>query len=74
MRDRSAPLTAADVGTLGWDRMNGLIPALVQDGSSGEVLMLAYMNPEALEATLASGLTISVTRSNRSTPCKDLSA
>ena len=35
----------------------GLVPAIVQDASSGEVLMLAYMNAEALERTLASGQT-----------------
>ena len=33
----------------------GLIPAVVQDAVSGEVLMLAYMNREALARTLASG-------------------
>ena len=33
----------------------GLVPAIVQDAESGEVLMLAYMNKEAWEATLASG-------------------
>jgi len=35
----------------------GLIPAIVQDASSGQVLMLAYMNREALEKTLDTGLT-----------------
>jgi phosphoribosyl-AMP cyclohydrolase / phosphoribosyl-ATP pyrophosphohydrolase len=35
----------------------GLIPAIVQDATSGQVLMLAYMNREALEKTLATGLT-----------------
>jgi phosphoribosyl-ATP pyrophosphohydrolase/phosphoribosyl-AMP cyclohydrolase len=34
---------------------NGLIPAIVQDASSGEVLMLAYMNAESLRRTLESG-------------------
>jgi phosphoribosyl-AMP cyclohydrolase len=33
----------------------GLIPAVVQDASSGEVLMLAYMNAESLRRTLESG-------------------
>ncbi len=33
----------------------GLIPAIVQDADSGEVLMLGYMNKESLELTLASG-------------------
>jgi phosphoribosyl-AMP cyclohydrolase len=34
---------------------NGLIPAIVQDVSTGEVLMLAYMNAESLRRTLESG-------------------
>ena len=35
----------------------GLIPAIVQDAQSGQVLMLAYMNREALDLTLSSGET-----------------
>ncbi len=34
---------------------NGLIPVVVQDASTGEVLMLAYMNAESLRRTLESG-------------------
>jgi len=33
----------------------GLIPAVVQDAADGEVLMLAYMNREALDCTLNTG-------------------
>jgi phosphoribosyl-ATP pyrophosphohydrolase/phosphoribosyl-AMP cyclohydrolase len=33
----------------------GLIPAIVQDNVSGDVLMLGYMNKESLELTLSSG-------------------
>ena len=33
----------------------GLIPAIVQDANTGEVLMLGYMNKESLELTLSSG-------------------
>jgi phosphoribosyl-ATP pyrophosphohydrolase/phosphoribosyl-AMP cyclohydrolase len=33
----------------------GLIPAIVQDASNGEVLMLGYMNRESLRRTLTSG-------------------
>jgi phosphoribosyl-ATP pyrophosphohydrolase/phosphoribosyl-AMP cyclohydrolase len=33
----------------------GLMPAIVQDDESGEVLMLGYMNEESLEFTLSSG-------------------
>lgn len=35
----------------------GLVPAIVQDAATGQVLMLAYMNRLALERTLASGQT-----------------
>lgn len=38
-----------------FDKANGLVPAIVQDSDSGEVLMLAYMNREAWEQTCASG-------------------
>jgi phosphoribosyl-AMP cyclohydrolase len=37
-----------------WDE-RGLIPAIVQDASTGQVLMLAYMNAEALHLTLETG-------------------
>jgi phosphoribosyl-ATP pyrophosphohydrolase/phosphoribosyl-AMP cyclohydrolase len=39
---------------LGFDE-KGLIPAIVQDATTGEVLMLGYMNKESLKRTLASG-------------------
>lgn len=39
---------------LDWNKMDGLIPALVQDAFDGRVLMQAWMNREALEATLQS--------------------
>ncbi len=40
--------------TVNWDK-TPLVPAIVQDAKSGEVLMLAYMNKEALELTLSTG-------------------
>jgi phosphoribosyl-ATP pyrophosphohydrolase/phosphoribosyl-AMP cyclohydrolase len=40
---------------LDWDKGGGLLPAIVQDAGSGAVLMLGYMNREALAATRASG-------------------
>ncbi|HCS75034.1 MAG TPA: bifunctional phosphoribosyl-AMP cyclohydrolase/phosphoribosyl-ATP diphosphatase, partial [Clostridiales bacterium] len=36
---------------------NGLIPAIVQDAESGEVLMLAYMNKDAVQKSLEAGIT-----------------
>ena len=38
-----------------FDKMQGLAPAIVQDAANGEVLMLGFMNPEALEVTLKTG-------------------
>jgi phosphoribosyl-AMP cyclohydrolase / phosphoribosyl-ATP pyrophosphohydrolase len=40
---------------LKWDRPDGLLPAIVQDCNSGAVLMLAYMNQEALDLTRSTG-------------------
>ena len=40
---------------LAFEKCGGLIPAIVQDAASGEVLMMAYMNPEAWAATLSTG-------------------
>ena len=33
----------------------GLVPAVVQEGCSGKILMVAYMNEEALQRTVESG-------------------
>src|SRR3990167_6049834 len=38
-----------------WKKVSGLVPAIIQDGSNGLVLMLGYMNKEALEKTEYSG-------------------
>jgi len=35
-----------------FDKMSGLLPAVVQDASDGEVLMVGFMNREALDRTL----------------------
>jgi phosphoribosyl-AMP cyclohydrolase / phosphoribosyl-ATP pyrophosphohydrolase len=40
---------------LDWDKGGGLLPAIVQDAGSGAVLMLGYMNRQALEMTQAGG-------------------
>ena len=44
---------------------NGLVPAIVQDAATGTVLMLAYMNRESLEKTLATGTTWFYSRSRQ---------
>ncbi|MDH3263455.1 MAG: phosphoribosyl-AMP cyclohydrolase [Paracoccaceae bacterium] len=45
---------AFDPASLAYDQ-RGLIPAIAQDHASGEVLMLAWMNAEAVARTLATG-------------------
>jgi phosphoribosyl-AMP cyclohydrolase len=50
---------------LDYKKMDGLIPAIVQDHASGEVLMLAYMNAEAFKATLESGMATFFSRSRQ---------
>lgn len=41
--------------TLDWPKTGGLLPAIVQDADTQQVLMLGYMNAEALERTRATG-------------------
>lgn len=45
-------LRFSDVEHLAWDKQHGLLPAIVQHATSGAVLMLGYMNRDALRATL----------------------
>jgi phosphoribosyl-ATP pyrophosphohydrolase/phosphoribosyl-AMP cyclohydrolase len=42
-----------DPALLDWAKMDGLVPAIVQDPATGEVRMLGYMDRAALEATIA---------------------
>ena len=42
------------IQTLAWDKQAGLLPAVIQDADTLRVLMLGYMNREALDVTLAS--------------------
>lgn len=46
-------MNATDVESLDWAKGEGLLPAIVQDARTGAVLMLGFMNAEALRTTLA---------------------
>ncbi|MDX4070232.1 bifunctional phosphoribosyl-AMP cyclohydrolase/phosphoribosyl-ATP diphosphatase HisIE [Aliarcobacter skirrowii] len=48
-----------------WKKMDDLIPVITQDSSSNEVLMLAYVNKEALELTLKTGFAHYFSRSKQ---------
>ena len=45
-----------------WD-VQGLVPAIAQDAASGEILMVAWMNREALEETVRTGRGVYFSRS-----------
>lgn len=45
-----------NIEALEWRKMDGLLPAIVQDVFDGRVLMQAYMNPEALAHSLENGI------------------
>lgn len=59
-------MTPDDVGSLDWDKGNGLLPAIVQHARTGKVLMLGYMNDAALRKTLAGGRVTFYSRSRES--------
>jgi phosphoribosyl-AMP cyclohydrolase len=44
---------------------NGLVPAIAQDADTDEVLMVAYMNRETLDETLATGRMVYYSRSRK---------
>lgn len=60
-----APLTVADLASLDFDKSAGLLPAIVQHAQSGAVLMLGYMNREALRETLTRGRVVFFSRSRQ---------
>ncbi len=51
------------ISELDFDKNDGLIPAIVQDAQTGQVLMLGYMNAESLEKTIRSKLVTFYSRS-----------
>jgi phosphoribosyl-AMP cyclohydrolase len=60
----SIPVTEDQLARIAYDA-EGLVPAIVQDASSGEVLMMAWMSAETLRLTLAEGRTVFWSRSRR---------
>ena len=54
-----------DTKTVDWKKGNGLVPAIVQDASTEQVLMLGYMNAESLEKTQETGLVTFYSRSRK---------
>ena len=44
-----------EAAQLDWEKIGELVPAVVQDAATGRLLMLAYMNREALDETIKTG-------------------
>jgi phosphoribosyl-ATP pyrophosphohydrolase/phosphoribosyl-AMP cyclohydrolase len=42
-----------EISKLQFDKLNGLVPCVIQDSKTANVLMLGFMNPEALQKTIA---------------------
>ena len=57
-------MTDAWLDAIKWDR-DGLVPAIAQEASSGQVLMVAWMNREALAETARTGQAVYWSRSRR---------
>ena len=58
-------MNTLNIDQLDWKKMQGLLPAIVQDARSGEVLMMAYMNQDALKETLTTKQLILYSRSKQ---------
>ena len=50
---------------LNFSKSGGLVPAIAQDYQTGEILMLAYMNSDAFNATLSTGKATYYSRSRK---------
>jgi phosphoribosyl-AMP cyclohydrolase len=56
-------LTPAKSGVINFDKQGGLVPAIAQDATTGQVLMLAWMNREAFDETLRTSRAVYYSRS-----------
>ena len=54
-----------NIKKINWKKGNGLVPAIVQDASTEQVLMLGYMNAESLKKTQETGLVTFYSRSRK---------
>jgi phosphoribosyl-ATP pyrophosphohydrolase/phosphoribosyl-AMP cyclohydrolase len=58
-------VTIDNMNELAWQKMNNLIPAIIQHSATGAILMQGYMNQESLTATLDSGKATFFSRSKQ---------
>ncbi len=65
MMNKGLNLKDTLLSEIDWNKTGGLIPVVVQDANSGQVLMLAYANKEALEKTITTGVAHFYSRSRK---------
>ncbi len=58
-------VTLENLDSLAWEKMNHLLPVIIQDSATGAVLMQGFMNTEALTATLETGKATFFSRSKQ---------
>lgn len=58
-------MTAFKPANIDWKKINGLLPAVIQDNKTGQVLMLGYMNQEAYRLTCETGLVTFYSRTKK---------
>lgn len=54
-----------EISALAWNKMSGLLPAIIQNAENGNVLMLGYMNQDSLIATVTTGQLTLYSRSRK---------
>ena len=62
--------SAEFIDSVAWEKMDSLVPAIIQNAQTGRVLMLGYMNLESLARTIDSGLVTFYSRSRQTLWCK----
>jgi phosphoribosyl-AMP cyclohydrolase / phosphoribosyl-ATP pyrophosphohydrolase len=63
VKGTNGPIGFRDLDRLDFAKGDGLIPAVIQHAGNGAVLMIGYMNREAIEATLTRGRVVFFSRS-----------
>ncbi len=63
----TAPVSMPDTGAAAIDftKLDGLVPGIVQDAATGELLMVGFLNPESYRKTLESGFVTFWSRTRR---------
>lgn len=58
-------ITLRGISNLAWEKMDNLLPCIVQNAKSGKVLMQGFMDPDALRVTLETGKVTFFSRSKQ---------